>query len=125
VLLDELLNFYSLVSIDVAIYAAALAGYFRMRQVAFRPPNPERAFSLLEKSLQKAFPELPEGFTWREAMKKVEAANVDVDLTEVSKALIQYEAWRYGESMKPEEVNREVVRLAKRLSQRGGRWQKP
>jgi hypothetical protein len=125
VLLDELLSFNSLVSIDVAIYAAALAAYVRMRQVAFRPPNPEKAFSLLEKSLQKAFPELPQGFTWREAMKKVEATNLDVDLTEVSKALIQYEAWRYGESMKPEEVNGEVVRLAKGLSRRRRLWQKP
>ena len=121
-LLDELLNFNSLLSIDVAIYAALLAGYLRMRQVAFRPPNPEKAFSLLERSLQKAFPELPEGFTWREAMRQVEALKIDVDLTEVGKALRQYEAWRYGESVKPEEINAEVVRLAKLLSQGGGRW---
>jgi hypothetical protein len=123
-LLDEILNFNSLLSIDVAIYVAALAGYVRMRQVAFRPPNPEKAFSLLEKALQKAFPDLPEGFTWREAMKKVETISLDVDLVEVGRALRQYEAWRYGESVKPEEINAQVVRLARLLSQKGGRWQK-
>ncbi len=123
-LLDEVLSFNFLVSIDVAIYAAALAGYVRMRQLAFRPPNPERAFSLLEKSLEKAFPDLPEGFTWREAMKRVEDIKPDVNMTEVSKALRQYEAWRYGESVKPEEINPEVVRLAKALAGRRERWQK-
>jgi hypothetical protein len=125
VLLNEILSFNALISIDVAIYAAALAGYVRMRQVAFRPPNPEKAFSLLEKSLEKAFPGLPEGFTWREAMKKVETLDLDIDLAEVGKALRQYEAWRYGESVKPEEVNAEVVRLAKRLSQGGEKRQRP
>jgi len=120
--LDTLLNPEFLLPLDVAIYVSALAGVIRARQVAFRPRDPALAFSLLEKSLRKVFPDIPQGFTWREALRRLENLNLDVEWGEVTKALKQYEGWRYGEMVKPEEVNAEVVRIAKELSRRGRRW---
>jgi hypothetical protein len=108
--------------LNVAIYGSALGGYLRARQIAFRPKDPAKAFGLLERSLKKAFPDLPVGFTWREALERLEETGLRVEWSEVTKALRQYEGWRYGAMVKPEEVNPEVVRLAKELSRMGRKW---
>ena len=120
--MPSILDSEVLIALNIAIYCSAFGGYARAKQVAFRPRDPAKAFRLLEKSLKKAFPELPEGFTWREALERLEAAGLRVDWSEVSRALRQYEGWRYGEMVKPEEVNPEVVKLAKELSKRGRKW---
>jgi len=117
--LSDALTLVSLATLDVAIYCAGLAGLILRRQVEFRPRDSEKAFAQLERSLSRAFPELPSGYTWREALLKVEALGLDVNWTEVVKALRQYEDWRYGAMVKPEEINPEVVRLARELSRRG------
>ena len=104
------------------VYASAVGGYLRARQLAFRPKDPAKSFVLLENSLKKAFPDLPQGFTWREALEQLESTNLKVDWTEVTGALRQYEGWRYGEMVKPGEVDPEVVRLAKELSKGGRKW---
>ncbi len=120
--LSDFLSLISLVSLNVIIYAVAVAGLVRARQMAFRPSDSARSFMLLERSLKRAFPDLPDGFTWREAMHRVEELDLNVDWAEVEKALKQYEGWRYGEMVKPEDVNAEVVRLARELARRGRRW---
>jgi hypothetical protein len=116
--LSDPLAIASLVTLDVAIYGAGVAGLLRRRRAESHPRDSERAFSQLERSLGKAFPELPSGYTWREALQKVEGLDLDVDWTEVAKALKQYEDWKYGSMVKPDEVNPEVVRLARELSRR-------
>ena len=104
---------------NAVVYGSALGGYIRARQLAFRTRDPAKSFGLLERSLQKAFPDLPQGFTWREALERLESTDLQVDWSEVARALSQYEGWRYGEMVKPGEVEPEVVRLAKELSRRG------
>ncbi|HME18764.1 MAG TPA: hypothetical protein VKF15_03400 [Nitrososphaerales archaeon] len=121
--LSDPLVIASLVTMDVAIYGAGIVGLLRKRQAELSPRDSEKAFSQLERSLGRAFPDLPSGYTWREALQRVEALNLDVDWTEVVKALRQYEDWRYGAMVKPEAVNPEVVRLARELSRRRTRRQ--
>ena len=121
--LSDPLTIASLVTLDAAIYGAGLAGLLRRRQMEVWPRDAEKAFAQLDRSLGKAFPDLPSGYTWREALQRVEALNLQVDWTEVVKALRQYEDWKYGAMVKPEGVNPEVVRLARELSRRGRKWQ--
>ncbi len=121
-ILDDPTTLVSLAALDVALYGAAVGGFLRARRAAFRAADSERAFFILEGALRKAFPDLPEGFTWREALHKVESLEIEVNWTEVGRALKQYEDWRYGEDVKKEEVNPEVMHLARELSRRGRRW---
>jgi len=113
-----------LIALNAVVYGSALGGLLRARQLAFRPKDTAKSFSLLERSLKKAFPDLPEGFTWREALERLEGTDLKVDWQEVTRALIQYEGWRYGEMIKPSDVDPEVVRLAKELSRGGRKWTK-
>jgi len=109
----------ALVAVDAVIYGAGVAGVLQGRRGRSDPRDAEKAFSQLEKSLGRAFPDLPSGYTWREALQRVEGLNLDVDWTEVVKALRQYEDWKYGAMVKPEAINPEVARLARELSRRG------
>ena len=62
------------------------------------PANPtvEQAFKILEASLKSTFPDLPEGYTWREVMVKLRALNLDIDWWEVENTFKKYEDYRYG-----------------------------
>ncbi len=113
---------FGLAALDIGLFALAGGGLAYGRWTAFRPSSSAQSFALLEWSLKRAFPDLPAGYTWREAMKRIESLSLEVDLTEVGKALRQYEGWRYGETVEPKDVNSEVVRLAKALAGRRRSW---
>jgi hypothetical protein len=121
-MLDTLADIEVLLVLNLALYGSAIGGYLRGRRPALRPIDPALAFGLLEKSLKSAFPDLPEGFTWREAMDRLGKAGLILDWPELSTALRQYEGWRYGEMAKPDRVDPEVVRLSKELAKRGRKW---
>ncbi|TLY15048.1 MAG: hypothetical protein E6K86_07045 [Thaumarchaeota archaeon] len=103
-----------LIPLDILIYLSLILGVFkaRSREATPRVEDPVLAFALLEKSLQKAFPDLPEGFTLREALSLAERLRLKVDWGRVQLALERYEAFRYGGATLPEKVQDEVLRLA-------------
>jgi hypothetical protein len=121
-MLDSLADIEVLLVLNFAIYGSAVGGYLRARQPALRPIDPAIAFGLLEKSLKNAFPDLPEGFTWREALDRLGKAGLVMDWPEMSAALRQYEGWRYGEMVKPDRVDPEIVRLSNELAKRRRKW---
>src|SRR5437879_10187997 len=102
-----------LIPLDILIYLSLILGVFkaRSREATPRVEDPVLAFALLEKSLQKAFPDLPEGFTLREALSLAERLRLKVDWGRVQLALERYEAFRYGGATLPEEVQDEVLRM--------------
>src|SRR2546426_3523683 len=111
-----------LIPLDILIYLSLILGVFkaRSREATPRVEDPVLAFALLEKSLQKAFPDLPEGFTLREALSLAERLRLKVDWGRVQLALERYEAFRYGGGGPPGEGQDEGVRPAAGLPP-GGR----
>lgn len=77
--------------------------------------NTVEAFQLLELALKKRFPELPEGFTWGDAMSRLNQLNLDIDWNRLEIALDDYESYRYGGSQPRQTDPREVLRLASLL----------
>jgi hypothetical protein len=106
-----------LIPLDVVIYLSLILGVFKSTRRAATPrvEDPVLAFALLERSLQKAFPDLPPGFTLREALSLAERLRLKVDWGRVQLALERYEAFRYGGATLPEKVQEEVLRLAAML----------
>src|SRR3989475_12217844 len=103
-----------LIPLDILIYLSLILGVFKARRGAATPrvEDPVLAFALLEKSLQKAFPDLPEGFTLREALSLAERLRLKVDWGRVQLALERYEAFRYGGGGPPGKGHDAVARAA-------------
>ena len=111
--LEDILTLNVLVPLDIIIYASLILGVSQSkRKTQPRVEDPVLAFELLEKSLEKAFPELPPGFTLREALSRAERLNLNVDWNRIQLALGRYEAFRYGGEALPGKVQEEVLRLA-------------
>jgi hypothetical protein len=109
----DLLPLWSLIAIDVVVYAALVAGFLAARKV---PVNKSlslaAAFGILEGSLTQSFPDLPSGFTWHEGLAKARKLRLDVNWGRVDDELHTYEAFRYGGSEAPGSGGFEVTRLA-------------
>src|SRR3989454_12447205 len=108
--LEDLLALNLLVPVDILIYLSLILGVFEARRRAATPrvEDPVLAFALLEKSLLKAFPDLPAGFTLREALSLAERLRLKVDWGRVQLALERYEAFRYGGVAPPENAPEEA-----------------
>jgi hypothetical protein len=81
----------------------------------------EGAFNILESSIKRKYPELPVGFTWREAMAKIRSSSQgyrNLDWGEIESTLKKYEAFRYGGSNYPEADIRSVLKLSRVLERR-------
>src|SRR5215470_8495458 len=107
---------YSLAGLNAVVYG--LLVFLLVRRRYFSKPeisNTVEAFQLLELALKDRFPELPEGFTWRDAMSRLKPMNLDVDWGRLEIALNDYESYRYGGSGLGSTDPREVLRLADRL----------
>jgi hypothetical protein len=80
------------------------------------------AFIILERCLRQAYPDLPEGFTWKEAISKIKSSSGDekTDWGEIDALLEKYEAFRYGGLDYQSTDVKIVLRLAKRLERRKG-----
>ena len=108
---------YSLAGFNVVVYGLLAFSIVRRRYL-YKPEisNTVEAFQLLEVALRERFPELPEGFTWRDAMSRLRPMNLDVDWGRLEIALNDYESYRYGGSGQSSTSDpREVLRLADRL----------
>lgn len=71
-------------------------------------------FGLLESSLERKFPDLPPGFTWREGLAMAQRLRLDLDWSAIDAAAERYEAFRYG-GAPPEPPQPELVKLVRSL----------
>lgn len=86
-----------LIAANIAAYIFLLLGVLRGRsRKPPRNPSIEEAFRFLESALKQAFPDLPEGFTWKEVTSRLKSLDIDVNWAEVEDTLRKYEAFRYG-----------------------------
>ena len=59
----------------------------------------DQAFKILEGALKQSYPELQEGYTWREVMFRLKSTNQyigKIDWTDIKNILKKYEAITYG-----------------------------
>jgi hypothetical protein len=107
---------YSLAGLNVIVYGLFIFSMVR-RKFLSKPEvsNTIEAFQLLEVAIRERFPELPDGFTWGDAISRLKQLNLDIDWTRLEIALNDYESYRYGGSRRSSTDPREVLRLADRL----------
>lgn len=103
---------------NIAIYATAAIGFVWERK--HRIPDVhtlDQALAILEKSLRRTFPDLPEGFTWQEVVIRLKAKHLKANWDEIENILRRYEEYRFGgKEMALQGVSpRSVVKLAYRL----------
>jgi hypothetical protein len=60
---EGLLNFEGLATVDVTLAALFLAGIIRLTMLGRISSDPSKAFAHLERSIIKAYPSLPVGYT--------------------------------------------------------------
>ena len=98
------LDLILLVVFNVAAYAslvAGLASWLKERPPGGSPRDVAAAFGMLEQALRRAFPDLPEGFTWREGIAEARKKGVRLNWNALDGALRSYEAYRYGQEPAP------------------------
>jgi len=94
---SDLVYLYLLVGLNIAVYVVLAIGIIRNRK-GMLPKNPtvEDAFKYLETSLNRAFPDLPPGFTWNEVINRLKSLNLDLDWFNIESTFKKYEDYRYG-----------------------------
>lgn len=112
---------YGLLFANAALYALLILGVFKRRSTRPEVSGVAEAFRLLESALREKFPEMPAGFTWREAMGRMKGRNPELDWKSLENVLKGYEAYRYGGFELSDTDPREVLRLASVLG-KGARF---
>jgi hypothetical protein len=104
--------------LNVIVYASLVFGLVLWRRGRAPLPTDTKAlYKLLEATLGKAFPELPEGFTWREGLRwaKKEKRGLMMKWENIDKSIQNYEAFRYGNTPLPDEAHPELLELIRAL----------
>ncbi len=110
-----------LLFLDGLVYAILMLGIVVSRRMLLpRVDDPDVAFGLLEKSVIRAYPDLKDGFTWREALARIRGADARIDWPNVMATLADYEAYKYGNGNKPAGSFSEIVRLASKIRMKSG-----
>ena len=112
---------YGLLFANAALYALLILGIFKRRASGLEVFSVAEAFLLLEAALKEKFPDMPVGFTWREAMGRIRGINPKLDWKSLEYVLRGYEAYRYGGLELSYTDPGEVLRLASVLS-KGARF---
>ncbi len=101
-----------LIELNVVVYASLLLGAFLTLRVR-TPKNldTETAFRLLERGMRRTFPDLTDGFTWREGIAKARALGLKLGWEGIERSLEGHEAHRYGGEPEPQSPDPELVRL--------------
>jgi hypothetical protein len=102
--------------VDFLLGAFLVAGYLAMRRL--RPPvvhDVPAAFQVLDRSIQRFVPDMPTGYTWREAVERLKGSGVKIDWAKMESSLAEYEAFRYGVRPIPKGGEDEVVRLSMKI----------
>ncbi len=112
---------YALLFANAALYALIIFGVFKRPYSKLEVSTVAEAFRLLETALREKFPEMPVGFTWREAMGRMKVMNPEIDWKSLENVLKGYEAYRYGGFEPLTTDPGEVLRLASVLG-KGARF---
>ena len=103
----------ALLALNIALYVPLVLMALRRRRHKVNAANLADAFNGLEMALKEAVPDLPAGFTWEEAIARLQSSGVQTE--GMGAALRSYEEYRYGGSPLPDLDFREVVKLANML----------
>ena len=113
---DPMTSEYILIGANALIYILLFLQV--VRREAGRAPvagGMSGAFEMLGVELNRRIPEMPPGYTWREAVAEVKKRKLKVDWKKVGSALASYEAVRYGGEGEDEADCGEILVLAKEL----------
>ena len=106
----------SLLGADIALFLLAGAGYLLSRSLGPGVvPDARAAFELLDRSIKRYAPELPQGYTWTEAFEHLRERGVKSDWTKMDEKLSEYEAFRYGSLAPLPRDGTDVAALAMKL----------
>ncbi len=109
-----------LIGLNVAIYAAVILGWFRARTYSLpKVESIQEALQLLERRLKRAFPDLPDGFTWREVVSRLRGLNLhfeELDWDRIESLFQRYEEYRFGGN--EQAIHNMDVRLVLKLAVR-------
>jgi hypothetical protein len=109
----------TLAALDTLLLLAAVLGYLRGGIRPRRSPTSlEEAFSQLEVSIWSAFPSIPQGYTFREALWYLRKAGFGANWEEIEASLDTYEGRRFG-GLAGRSRFEEVRSLASRLNRHG------
>ena len=87
----------SLIAAAAAVFAVAVLQGLRWRLRGGRSVRGDStAYGSLSEALRSADPKLPAGFTWREAMARMEEVGIKGDWGKFAEELERYEGQRYG-----------------------------
>jgi hypothetical protein len=104
------------VALNAFAYASLAIGLVLWRrQWLPLPADSVAAFRLLEVNLKRAFPDISEGFTWREAILRARNLKGDIEWDKIEEDVKVYEAYRYGDGPVPPTPGDEFLGLLKTL----------
>jgi hypothetical protein len=99
-----------MLAVNVVLYVALVLTVQSGRARRVSAENLAEAFKGLEVALKQAVPDLPEGFTWGDAVARLRSAGIQTNGME--DALKGYEEYRYGGTPLPNVDFHEVVIVA-------------
>ncbi len=100
-----------------------VAAFLLLRKESDLPANIslEEAFNTLDLSLKQSYPDLPQGYTWKETLIRIKTNyrnQRNIDWSDVENTLKRYEAFRYGGVRFENEDSRPILRLARMIKRR-------
>ena len=99
-----------MLAVNVVLYAALVFTVLSGRTRRVNAENLAEAFKGLEAALKQAVPDLPDGFTWGDAVARLRSAGIQTSGME--NALKGYEEYRYGGTPLPNVDFQRVVMIA-------------
>jgi hypothetical protein len=100
----------AMLAVNVVLYVALVFTVLSGRARRVNAENLAEAFKGLEVALKQAVPDLPDGFTWGDAVARLRSAGIQTNGME--NALKGYEEYRYGGTPLPDVDFHEVVMVA-------------
>src|SRR5437667_10929646 len=82
---------FNMIAYGLLIFSVVRGKYFSKPEIS----NTIEAFQLLEMAVRERFPDLPERFTWGDAMSRLKQMNLDIDWVVLQVAMNEYMSYRF------------------------------
>jgi len=105
--------------VDTALLGSLAFGWFLLMRL--RPPvvrDVREAYQVLDRTIERFVPDMPPGFTWRDAFERLKTSGMNVDWPKMESSLAGYEAFRYGGRDMPPGGGEEAVSLSTQIRRR-------
>jgi hypothetical protein len=111
------LDLNSEIALNIVVYIALIVGLIQWRKQRLPQfTGPTAPFQLLEAYVKRIFPDMKDGFTWREAIFRIENLGIDLDWDKIQRDVGVYEAYRYGgRPLPPVSPESEFLKLLRQL----------